>query len=61
VANIRTTDPTPPRAYQANIPPAFERAVMRLMSKHPSDRYHTAAELIQELEQIARDSGIVKV
>jgi serine/threonine-protein kinase len=61
IARIRAEDPGSPRASQPGLPPPFEEAVMRLLSKHPSDRYHTAGELVEELEQLGRNAGLIKV
>jgi serine/threonine-protein kinase len=61
VTNIRTADPPPPRAVQPGIPPAFEGVVLRLLAKHPADRYHSAEDLVEELEQIGRNAGVIKV
>jgi serine/threonine-protein kinase len=60
VANIRTADPPPPRAVQPGLPPAFEGVVLKLLAKHPADRYHSAEDLVDELEQIGRDAGVIK-
>ncbi|HVK19336.1 MAG TPA: FHA domain-containing serine/threonine-protein kinase [Fimbriiglobus sp.] len=61
VIRIRTEYPPLPRETQANVPPAFEEVVMRLLAKHPSDRIHTAEELVEELEPIGRNAGLLKV
>jgi serine/threonine protein kinase len=58
VAHIRTGDPAPLRESQPEIPPAFDAAVMKLLNKHPSDRYQSAAELVAELEQIGKTHGL---
>jgi serine/threonine protein kinase len=60
VSRIRAEDPIPPRAVQPGIPPRFEAVLLRLLAKHPSDRYHTAEELVEELEQIGRSAGLIK-
>lgn len=39
------SDPTPPRRYNPNIPPAMETVVLRAMAKAPEDRYQRASEL----------------
>jgi serine/threonine protein kinase len=45
-----TEPPTPPSAITA-VPPALERIVLRLMAKHPEERYPNAEELLIELRQ----------
>ena len=42
-------------------PPPFEEAVLRLLAKHPADRYHTAEEWVEVLEPIGRSAGLLKV
>jgi serine/threonine protein kinase len=61
VIRIRTEYPPLPREFQPNIPPQFEEVVMRLLAKHPSDRVHTAQDLVEELEPIGRNAGLLKV
>jgi serine/threonine protein kinase len=61
VIRIRTEYPPLPREFQPTVPPAFEEAVMRLLAKHPSDRFHTAAEVVEKLEPIGRSAGLLKV
>ncbi len=58
VALIRTADPTPPRRLRPGVPAPFEAAVLQLLAKHPADRYHSAEELVEELEKVGRNSGI---
>ncbi|HET6574042.1 MAG TPA: FHA domain-containing serine/threonine-protein kinase [Fimbriiglobus sp.] len=60
VVRIRTEYPPLPRESQASIPPAFEVVVMRLLAKHPSDRFHTAEDLVEALEPIGRNAGLLK-
>ena len=37
---------------------AQRRVLMKLLAKHPSDRYHTAEELVEELEKLGQASGV---
>ena len=58
VTNVRTEDPDPPRRTNANVPAPFEAVIMKLLAKHPSDRYHTAEELVEELEKLGQTTGV---
>jgi len=44
--------PTPPRTLNPNLPEPFERVVLKLMSKHPAQRYPSAAALRAELAKL---------
>jgi serine/threonine-protein kinase len=41
--------PTPPSTFAANLPPALEAIVLRLLAKQPGDRFPGAEELLIEL------------
>ena len=58
VANIRTEDPDPPRRANPATPQAFEAVLLKLLAKHPSDRYATADELVEELTKIGQANGL---
>src|SRR4051794_9606138 len=47
-----TERPRPLRALRPGIPADLEAVVLRLMAKHPRDRYQTAPELRQDLERV---------
>jgi serine/threonine protein kinase len=51
---IRQTVPENPRTYQPAVPAAFAEAVLKLLAKRPEDRFQKAAELLVELDRIAR-------
>ncbi len=52
-------DPLPlPRDIEPSIPEAFERIVLKGLSKQPEDRYQKAAEMAQALQQAAVAAGI---
>jgi len=40
------------RQYNANIPPAVEKIVMRALEKEPEDRFHSAQEMQQALRNL---------
>jgi hypothetical protein len=58
ISRIRQTEPEKPTKFQMSIPPAFESLVLKLLAKHPGDRYQSAAELLKELTRIGRFSGV---
>jgi len=45
-------DPEPLAALRPDLPPGFSDVVARAMSKHPEERYGSAAEMVGELEQV---------
>jgi serine/threonine protein kinase len=45
--------PEPPRVRQPELSKRFERIILRLLAKHPNDRYPTATALLEDLEDIA--------
>jgi eukaryotic-like serine/threonine-protein kinase len=55
---IRSEMP-PPLARKVNgLLPGLERVVQRCLEKMPSDRFQTASELLEALEQVARELGL---
>jgi serine/threonine protein kinase len=54
IKKIRTEPPAKPKKYQLAIPDLFEGAVMKMLAKRPDDRYQNAAELLKDLERIAK-------
>jgi serine/threonine protein kinase len=54
IKKIRTEVPAKPKKYQLAIPDLFEGAVMKMLAKRPDDRYQSAAELLKDLERIAK-------
>ncbi len=50
-----STNPPPLRQFNANVPPAAEEIVMRVLEKEPEDRFHSAAEMQEALRQCARE------
>jgi serine/threonine protein kinase len=45
--------PDPPRSRRPELSRRIERIVLRLLAKHPDDRYPSATALLQDLEDIA--------
>lgn len=50
---------TPPSELVAGIPPALERCVMKATSKYQTNRYSSAEELIEELDNISFVTDVV--
>ena len=47
-----------PTTLNRGVPAKLEAAVMKLLAKHPEDRYATPAELLSDLEPIAAQLGV---
>jgi hypothetical protein len=58
VSRIRDASVPRPTKFQRDIPDEFEAIVLKLLSKHQEDRYQTAAELLADVEPIAREHEI---
>jgi serine/threonine protein kinase len=58
IRKIRQDEPVTPRKYQMAIPDLLEGAVLRMLAKRPEDRYPTPAELVRDLERIAKFQGM---
>jgi hypothetical protein len=54
--DIATTDPTPPRIVNSNIPVELERVCLRAMCRQPDGRYQSAQELAHDLRAWAEGS-----
>jgi serine/threonine protein kinase len=48
----------PPTAIRRDYPPALELIVMRALEKRPADRYQTAQEMHDDLEEFLSESGL---
>jgi hypothetical protein len=57
-AQIRDTKLVKPSKLLRETPPPFETAVMKLLARHPEDRYQSAAELLAVVEPIANFNDI---
>jgi eukaryotic-like serine/threonine-protein kinase len=58
------TPPEPPRARRRQISKRVERIILKLLAKHPDDRYPNAQALLEDLNDIAaktRPTGEIKV
>jgi tetratricopeptide (TPR) repeat protein len=51
-------EPRPPRKLAATIPPDLETIILKAIGKVPADRYHTAAELADDLRRFAAERPI---
>jgi serine/threonine protein kinase len=58
IMKIRQAEPAKPTKYQLAIPGLFEGTVLRMLAKNPSERFQTAAELLADLERVARYNGV---
>jgi serine/threonine protein kinase len=58
VSLIRHGDLVRPKRYQLAIPDLFEGAVVKMLARRPEDRYQTSAEVLADLERIARFQGL---
>jgi eukaryotic-like serine/threonine-protein kinase len=54
VARVRQAEPVRPTKYQLSVPGLFEGAVLKMLAKRTDDRYQTAAELLTDLQRVAR-------
>lgn len=50
--NIMNYEPAPPSSVNRDVPPAFDRIVMRALSKHPGERYQTARNMAADLRAL---------
>ncbi len=58
-AQIISSTPLPPSHHNASLPPAFDKIVMRCLSKDPAERYPTGEALAASLYPFARNAGAV--
>ncbi len=58
-AQIISITPLPPSHHNASLPPAFDKIVMRCLSKDPAGRYPTGEALAASLYPFARNAGAV--
>lgn len=48
----------PVSRYRPNVPPSLDSVIMRCLEKRPADRYQTARELCEQLEDVVTPSGM---
>ncbi len=53
MAAIATDDPAPPSAYRAEVTPELDALVAKLLAKEPAERFQTADQLVEAIEQLA--------
>jgi serine/threonine protein kinase len=58
IQKIRQTEPVKPKKYQLAIPDLFEGTVMKMLAKRPEDRFQTPADLLIDLERVAKYQGV---
>ena len=58
IAQIRQSDPVPPKKFQLSIPDKLQDAVMMMLAKRPELRYQTPAQAARALEQVAKFQGM---
>jgi serine/threonine protein kinase len=58
LAKIRQEDPVPPKKYQLSIPDGMQDIVLKMMAKRPELRYQTPADLVKDLERLAKFQGM---
>jgi len=58
IAQIRQSDPVPPKKFQLSIPDKFQDVVLVMLAKRPELRYQTPAEAARALEQVAKYQGV---
>jgi serine/threonine protein kinase len=58
ITKIRSEKPKPPKQYQPSIPDTLEALVLKMLAKKPEDRPQTPAELLAQLERLAKMNGV---
>ena len=59
IGKIRHEIPAPPQREGLSSNDEFERIVMKMLEKRPSDRYQTPIQLLKDLELVGEFQGIV--
>jgi serine/threonine protein kinase len=55
IARIRTALPVRPKEFQRSLPDAFQAVVLRMLAKHPEERYPAPGPLVAELAALAEE------
>jgi serine/threonine protein kinase len=58
IERICRTPPAKPSKCQPSIPSSLDRAVLKMLSKRPEDRFQASTEILAELEPIAKSAGL---
>jgi hypothetical protein len=58
ITKIRQADPVKPKKFQLSIPDLFEGVVLKMLAKRPEDRFQSAADLLKDLERVAKYQGV---
>ena len=59
LARMHVEDPPePPSVKRPDISSRLERIILRLLAKHPDDRYESAAALLKELDEISNKARV---
>jgi serine/threonine protein kinase len=58
ITRIRQSEPEKPTKFQMCIPHRFEGVVLKLLAKHPEQRYQTAKEMLKDLAKVGKIQGI---
>jgi serine/threonine protein kinase len=58
ITKIRQAEPVKPKKFQLSIPDLFEGTVMRMLAKRPEDRFQKPADLLNDLERVAKYQGV---
>ena len=56
---VKRRDPKPPRQIKPEIPAELERICLKCLQKRQTDRYASAAELLEDLEAWSRQPSTV--
>jgi len=58
IRKIQDEGPIRPKKYQLAVPELFEGAVLKMLAKHPNERFQNARACLTELERVAKFTGM---
>jgi eukaryotic-like serine/threonine-protein kinase len=58
IKKIREADPVRPKKFQLSIPDLFEGVILKMLAKHPNERYQDAQSCLGEMERVAKFQGM---